>query len=298
MAEGRPQPTQIGTYRVVRPLGIGVIGQTYLATAEEDKAPVVIKILEGKMARRQPWASSLEGEALHPHLVRYFEVSSEGQAGEYLVSDYLNARPLSFESMARFDSSETVQALLRVGEAVQAVHDGGWAVGNLKPSNVLIREEAGRAYPVVSDVGILYRIQPSQLQGPRAHRILPYLAPELVEGMNASEDGFEPTVAADVYAFGVLAAEALGRFAPYLLHVPPSSEKILAAKRQPPPRYRLVGVTGPSLPLIVDRVTEFVRRCTRPDPKERFPSFPPMLQEFAQVVESSPEEEEPVAVGS
>ena len=133
--------------------------------------------------------------------------------------------------------ADVARYLEDVGRAVAALHARGWLHRDLKPRNILRREDG---HAVLADFGLLKAIDedvtavapdsPSVVDGREVGVGTPgYSAPEQFAGTGA-------TVAADVYALGMLAEECFGG------HPPRDWEPIIRRATAALPRQRYPGV--------------------------------------------------------
>ena len=101
---------------------------------------------------------------------------------------------------------ETVRLVAEIAAGLDALHRGGVVHRDVKPSNVMVREDGSAA---LTDFGLAkgaaYTVltRPGEVLG-----TLDYLAPELIRGGAA-------TAASDVYALGCVAFECLAGTPPF-----------------------------------------------------------------------------------
>lgn len=189
-----------------RELGRGVTGIVHLARLREPLgdlrtgSPIAVKVLDGEAARdpRARDAFRREEDAGrsvdHPGLVRVLGVG-ELNSEPALLLRYAEGQSLrEFLEESGPASEESLRALGAVlSGALSALHDAGWAHGDVKPENVRIGDSA-----VLLDLGFARRLD-GDLDAPRSGS-LPYLAPERTSGGPA-------TAESDVFALGVILHE-------------------------------------------------------------------------------------------
>src|SRR5256714_2147091 len=135
----------------------------------------------------------------HPHIVPVFEADThEGQP--YLVFEYVAGPTLAdlLRKRGALPPRDAVQLMAGVLDALQAAHAAGVVHRDLKPSNILV-DGTGRAG--VMDFGIAAHVKDAarnqQVVGTPG-----YMSPEAAHGG-------APTPAMDVFAAGLVLAEAL-----------------------------------------------------------------------------------------
>jgi serine/threonine protein kinase len=168
-------------------------------------------------------AALLEAWGTHdqiPQLLACFE----DDAGFYLVQEFIAGRSLSQELIPAvpWSESQVITLLREVLEPLAFIHDRGGLHGNIKPDN-LLRGQAGRL--ILIDFGSMPQIQHECM---RAYG---------VEGdpSQGSEQGYQPLeqlqglpcAASDVYAIGMIAAQALTGKHPIQFHLNPESGDVL-----------------------------------------------------------------------
>ncbi|MEX0272342.1 protein kinase [Leptolyngbyaceae cyanobacterium UHCC 1019] len=155
-----------------------------------------------------------------PQLLACFEDAE----GFYVVQEFVEGRSLSQELIPAVPWSDTqVLTLLReVLEPLAFIHDRGGLHGNIKPDN-LLRGQAGQL--VLIDFGSMPQIQQECLMAYGG-------VGELTQG---SEQGYQPLeqlqglpcAASDVYAMGMIAAQALTGKHPTQFQIDPQTGSVL-----------------------------------------------------------------------
>jgi serine/threonine-protein kinase len=202
---------RLGQYELETELGRGAIGVVYRARSPDGRV-VAVKALSpavgGDDSFRSRFAREVRvaQEVQSRHLVRILE-SGEHEGVPYLVLDYVSGGSLA-DRLRRgpLRLEEMLQLVGEVGSGLDALHRQGLVHRDVKPSNVMLREDGSAA---LTDFGLAkgaaYTVltRPGQVLG-----TLDYLAPELIRGQEA-------TPASDVYALGCVAFECLAGQPPF-----------------------------------------------------------------------------------
>jgi serine/threonine-protein kinase len=260
-----------GEYSLERELGRGGMGIVYLARDVQLDRQVAIKVLPTALASRADLRERFMREARtaaglsHPNIVPIHRV---GEAGEFVffVMAYIDGESLGQRLREHGPLTPTAAAkLLReVAWALAYAHGRGVVHRDVKPDNILIERETGRA--LVTDFGIAQVAtiaalgnaagdavtEPGQIMG-TAH----FMSPE--QAANDPIDG-----RSDLYSLGVVGFLALSGSLPFnASSVPALLAKQLTAS--PPPLAQAV-------PAVPERLARTIDRCLRKDRDERFPS--------------------------
>ena len=254
---------RIGNYEVERELGRGGMGVVFLVR-DAQGLPFALKLLRREGVHLEPELLArfeLEARALatldHPHVVR---VRDHGQApaGPFLVLDYVPGESLAarLKRAGPLEPAAALALLEVLCDAVQHAHEVGVLHRDLKPDNVLLRED-GQA--LLSDFGLARRVG-AQQQLTRTGEIVgtpATMAPEQIEGSSQGP-------ATDVYGLGGLLYAALTGRAPFRASSTLALfDQVLSADPAPPSEL------APGVPAPLDAL---VLRCLRKDPAERYPS--------------------------
>ena len=190
-------------YELTRVLQRGGAGVVYAGDDRTDGSQVAVKVLPPSL--RGEWRSS-RSEAAALRMLRVAGVVRllddgrvDGQPGfEYLVTEFVDGLPFPGRPTpcAWDDIAKTVRALM---ETLDRIHWAGVLHRDLKPGNVLVREDGT---PVVLDLGISQHQRRSAMAYGPTVGTPRYLAPEqLTRG--------EASIRSDLYALGVMLHEAL-----------------------------------------------------------------------------------------
>lgn len=213
MAEARLDGFQ-GRYEIIRSLGVGSMGEVWLARQRSLDRLVALKVFRieqqaelGGTERFLREARYLE-ELRHPNLLRLFEV---GFAHErpYLAMEYVEGEDLArrLEGEGRLELGEAVQLSCRILEALVVIHEAGLIHRDLKPANVLLGKDGTVK---VADFGLARPLGGEEAL--TASGIVlgtpSYMPPEQAYGR-------EPTAAWDLYALATMLYEMLSGMLPF-----------------------------------------------------------------------------------
>jgi serine/threonine protein kinase len=196
---------RLGDYELEAELGQGAVGTVYRARGADGRL-VALKLLRPALGEdvafrgRFAHEARVAQEVRHRHLVAVLELA-EDDSRPYLVLEYLSGGSLSDRlERGALGLDEAVRLVAEVAAGLDALHAAGIVHRDVKPSNVMLREDGSAA---LTDFGLAkgaaYTVltRPGQVLG-----TLDYLAPELVRGEPA-------TPASDLYALGCVTFECL-----------------------------------------------------------------------------------------
>jgi serine/threonine protein kinase len=203
--------SRLGDYVLEEELGRGATGAVWRATSRDGRI-VALKVFDPALALDQEYRARLAREARiareiqDPHLVRMLDAGEEDDR-LFLVLEYVGGGSLA-DRLANgpLGLDETVRVVSEVAAGLDTLHRGGIVHRDVKPSNVLLRENGSAAltdFGVAKGAAYTVLTRPGQVIG-----TLDYLAPELVRGGEA-------TPASDVYALGCVAFECVAGRPPF-----------------------------------------------------------------------------------
>ena len=147
-------------FQIARPLGVGGMGAVYLGFDPLLKRAICVKVLlpstfEDETARmRFVREAEAAASVAHPNVVNVFDVGTLPHGAPYFVMQFVDGVDLATQ-LALGQAIAEPQAKRVVGEvaaALAAAHARGVIHRDIKPRNVLIERDTGRA--VVVDFGI------------------------------------------------------------------------------------------------------------------------------------------------
>lgn len=156
---------RIGSYQVLRLLGVGGMGEVYEVRHENLKRRAAIKILKQEYAQNQQIAERFLNEARivsviqHPGLVSVLELGHMPDGRPYMVLEFLEGESLA-QRIERNRGKLAIDALRlgrQIASTLAAVHQAGVIHRDLKPDNIMIvadPEAAGGERAKLLDFGI------------------------------------------------------------------------------------------------------------------------------------------------
>lgn len=263
-------------YRLVKMLGSGGMGVVWQAWDERLHRTVALKML-----RPQPDLSDEEREVAtkratrearisaglhHPHAVPVFDVvEHEGQP--CIVMQLIDSTPLSslLQEHGNFTPQETARVGAEVGAALAAAHRRKIVHRDVKPGNILIRDDGSA---MISDFGIAQALGDTTITATGlVHGTPAYLAPEVARGDPSS-------FASDVFSLGSTLFAMLEGAPPFGT----DRNAIALLHRVAQGDVAVPSSAGPLAPLLVEMLS--------PDPKAR-PDMATVARRLTELAEQS-----------
>ena len=159
---GRHEPgfesgQQINSYRIVRQLGAGGMGEVYLAADGRLGRNVALKILPAKFTFDPQRVHRFEQEARaasalnHPNIITIHEIGRI-QSTQFIVTEFVEGQTLRERIQAApLSTNEALEIAIQVAGALEAAHAAGIAHRDIKPENIMLRADG---YVKVLDFGL------------------------------------------------------------------------------------------------------------------------------------------------
>lgn len=217
--EGRAQlqPGQmLGSYRIVRKIGHGGMGEVYEAWESELHRRIAIKILRVESLSDPEMTERFRGEGRALARLKHENVVTLYTLGEfngriYMAMEYIDGVPLDHFLMSHACSLGDVLSLVRqLLEGLGAAHEAGIIHRDLKPANVVI-DKAMRAKLVDFGIAKVHSERSTGLETSREVIIgtVNYIAPEVGVGKPA-------TIRSDIYSLGLVFFHMLSGMTPFI----------------------------------------------------------------------------------
>lgn len=110
------QPSVIGPYRIVKTLGRGLMGPVYLGVQQNQYW--ALRVINQDLMQITNSVNHLVGDVLHETLVRYKEIGTDDKIGMYIVTDYVESKKISRQSMQGLRSIQRLNILIKLLEGI------------------------------------------------------------------------------------------------------------------------------------------------------------------------------------
>lgn len=273
LEDAQPGAT-VGQYQLIERIGVGGMGSVFKARQALTQQVVALKLIRPsligpELVRRFLFEVEVLGRLNHPGVARVYEAGfADSPRGRvpFFAMEFVEGRTLDRHLQeTQPGTKDRVRLLLAVAEAVAHAHSRGVIHRDLKPQNVMVREDGSTK---VLDFGIARAFSgaaermtlesgASTLVGTPA-----YMAPEQV---SERLDEIDPDT--DVYALGVIGYEAICGRKPYAVDGKPLHELARLICEQEPARP-----TEPAGRAIDPDLQTILLKCLEKPKSRRYPT--------------------------
>jgi len=302
---------RVGPYRVLRTLGVGGMGEVFLAERAdaEFEQQVAIKVVFGNsLARGVQSRLKIERQILaqldHPNIAHLLDGGSLPDGTVYIVMEYIDGIPIdAFCDSNRLDIVARLKLFQTVCAAVHYAHQNLIVHRDLKPSNILV---TAAGVPKLLDFGIAKLLD----EGRAGHHTLAvthadfrlmtpdHASPEQVRGQAI-------TTSSDVYVLGVLLYKLLTGNSPFVIPTMRLSdiERAICEKDPPLPSHSVSAEDSAERRSIADArntsptrlrralrgdLDNMVFMAMRKEPERRYASAQQMASDIQRYLEGKP----------
>jgi serine/threonine protein kinase/Tfp pilus assembly protein PilF len=272
----------IGHYRIESLIGVGGMGEVYLATDERLGRKAALKLLPGSLTMDKAQLGRFKNEARtasalnHPNILTVYEIGTEGDV-QFIATEFIEGVTLraSLES-GKMSPRLAVEVATQVASALAAAHEAGVVHRDIKPENIMLRPDG---YAKVLDFGIAKLIEQKPASNDHTSETTALLQtrPGLVLGtaryMSPEQArGQKVDARSDIWSLGVVLYEMVAGTPPFDGDTP--SDCIAAILTKEPPSLSAI---WPDVPL---RFESLLQKALRKTSDERYQTIKEMLTEL------------------
>ena len=269
---GVPSGTRLGRYEVRSLLGVGGMGEVYLAQDLQLRRPVALKLLPPQFTRDEERLRRFKQEAFaasslnHPNIFTIFEIGQHG-ATHFIVTEYIDGQSLrQLTSQGPIELHQILDWGTQIASALAAAHTAKIIHRDIKPDNIMVRRDG---YVKVLDFGLAKlsesrnlasdpeaaTLQVIQTDPGKVMGTVSYMSPEQTRGLQLDER-------TDIWSLGVILYELIAGRPPF---EGLSTSDVVASilRTEPVPLQRF----SPHVP---DELQRIVRKSLQKDPDERY----------------------------
>jgi serine/threonine protein kinase len=142
-----PAGKRLGRYEIQLLLGVGGMGEVYLAQDSQLRRQVAVKVLPPKLTLDEERLRRFKQEAFaasalnHPNILTIHEIGSEGDT-DFIVTEFIDGVSLR-ELMAKEPMAigQLLDICSQIASALAAAHSAGIVHRDIKPENVMVRRD-------------------------------------------------------------------------------------------------------------------------------------------------------------
>jgi serine/threonine protein kinase len=278
----------VGHFRILSLLGVGGMGEVYLAEDTKLCRKIALKLLPADFSRDSDRVRRFQQEARaasalnHPYIVTIHE-TGEFEARHFIATEFIEGETLR-QRMRRttLTLSETLDIAVQVAGALGAAHQAGIVHRDIKPENIMLRPDG---YVKVLDFG-LAKLAEQHSGGPEPASnntdttpgllmgTVKYMSPEQARGLSLD-------VRSDIFSLAVVIYEMLAGRPPFEGE---TNSDVIAAllKEEPLPLSRFV----PELPVEFEHIVNKALAKHRSERYQTINDLLPALRELGRELEA------------
>src|SRR5437773_2095826 len=234
----------IGHYRIESLIGVGGMGEVYLARDDRLRRKVALKLVPEHLTADETQLRRFKTEARaasalnHPNILTVYEIGAEGNR-QFIATEFIEGKTLRASlACGRMNLHDALEIAVQVASALAAAHETGVVHRDIKPENIMLRPDG---YAKVLDFGIaklteqqpasddhnvgtttVLQTRPGSVLG-TAH----YMSPEQARGQTVD-------ARSDIWSLGAVLYEMVGGNKPFPGETPSDCVASIL-KTEPPP---------------------------------------------------------------
>jgi non-specific serine/threonine protein kinase len=272
----------IGHYRIESLIGVGGMGEVYLARDERLGRKAALKLLPDNLTIDEAQLSRFKNEARsasalnHPNILTVYEIGAEGDR-QFIAMEFIEGVTLRASiTCGRIKPHAALEIAVQVASALAAAHAAGVVHRDIKPENIMLRPDG---YVKVLDFGIAKLTEQRAASDDRTTQTTATLQtrPGLVLGtaryMSPEQArGHKVDARTDIWSLGVVLYEMVGGRPPFRGETPSDCiAAILTAEPAP------ISSISPDVP---SRLESILQKALRKNTDERYQTIKEMLAEL------------------
>ncbi len=243
---------RIGPYRILREIGRGGMSVVCLATRDDLRRRVAVKVMKrgmdsAEILRRFLGERQILANLDHPSIARLYDGGTTAGGLHYFAMEYVDGVPIDeYCDRRQLQVGARLDLFRRICAAVSYAHQNFVVHRDIKPSNILV---TGDGMPKLLDFGIAKLLDPRSTEAPEPTvawmRLMTpnYASPEQIRGEAV-------TTATDVYSLGVLLYRLLTGRLPHRFEtgLPQEADRVFAGSRPLKPSVAVLRPSGRCTP--------------------------------------------------
>jgi len=271
----------IGHYQVVSLLGVGGMGQVYLAEDAKLRRKVALKLLPASYTRDESRLRRFQQEARaasalnHPNILTIHELG-EVNGEQFIATEFVEGETLRERlNRAPLNLAETLDVAVQIAGALAAAHKAGIVHRDIKPENIMLRHDG---YVKVLDFGLakLTEQQEPATQTRATENVdissglvmgtVKYMSPEQAGGRQVDPRS-------DIFSFGVVLYEMIAGRPPF---EGKTSDELISTilKKEPSP-----------LTEVPEETQRLISRALRKKKEDRYQTIEDLLADLKSLKE-------------
>ena len=272
----------IGHYRIESLIGVGGMGEVYLARDERLGRKAALKLLPENLTTDEAQLSRFKNEARsasalnHPNILTVYEIGAEGNR-QFIAMEFIEGITLRASlARGRIALHSALEIAVQVASALAAAHKAGVVHRDIKPENIMLRPDG---YAKVLDFGIAKLTEQRPASDHRTTKTTAalqtrqglvlgtahYMSPEQARGQKVD-------ARSDIWSLGVVLYEMVAGSPPFHGETPSDCIASILTKELSP----LSGVL-PDVPLKLEFI---LRKALRKNSDERYQTIKEMLADL------------------